>query len=81
MLDATTDERDQDRAELAQKLQGIAGKCLASGIFDYGDIATAFLAVGVAAAHTCDPTATAEWLRGIADDLEASPQVGTMGRA
>lgn len=76
------DEGQQDFArEFAQRLAGMAER-LRGHLCDHG-IATAMIGVGVQAALLADgdSASVAAWLRGIADELEATPHPECQGNA
>lgn len=71
-IDSPT-ERDQSELgeELAMKLGEIANKVRMSGLFTHRTIAGAFMAIGMQIAKQDQGgVQAAEWLRGIADEIE-----------
>lgn len=65
------DRDETETLELVEKLGGMCGKIIASGLFPPRDVAASFFAVGLAIARNDQGSVqTAEWLRGIADDIE-----------
>lgn len=66
-----------NQSELAEhvyrRLAETAENIRKGGALSDREVTTAFIAVGVTLAqHTCGPAGAAEWLRGMADELDAS---------
>ncbi|MBN9043587.1 MAG: hypothetical protein J0H38_20235 [Rhizobiales bacterium] len=80
MIDAYDEGQQEFTREFAVRLTDMAER-LRGHLCEHG-IATAMIGVGVQAALAAGSTASvAAWLRGIADELEATPNVECRGNA